>query len=203
MKKKNVYPEWAEKFRAKGKTIRKVRNGYGLYECTSTYVPGQKYPKSAQKYLGMITEKDGFIPKKSVSDTASFSIEYGLSHFIISNFRRDLQRSVFNSDMAVVVLGIIFYIFGSIDPAFLSSSYLSIHFERDIVKIADSASVRRVKAVSNKISALLKEKIPDENDRILLTGLLLLCTISDKNSPDTLAYPETVTELAERYGLKL
>ena len=84
-----------------------------------------------------------------------------------------------------------------------SSSYLSIHFERDIVKIADSASIRRVKAVSNKISALLKEKIPDENDRILLTGLLLLCTISDKSSPDTLAYPETVTELAERYGLKL
>ena len=41
MKKKNVYPEWAEKFRAKGKTIRKVRNGYGLYECTSTYVPGR------------------------------------------------------------------------------------------------------------------------------------------------------------------
>lgn len=35
MKKKNVYPEWAEKFRAEGKTIRKVRNGYGLYECTS------------------------------------------------------------------------------------------------------------------------------------------------------------------------
>lgn len=34
MKKKNVYPEWAEKFRAEGKTIRKVRNGYGLYECT-------------------------------------------------------------------------------------------------------------------------------------------------------------------------
>ena len=124
MKKKNVYPEWAEKFRAEGKTIRKVRNGYGLYECTSTYVPGQKYPKSVQKYLGMITEKDGFIPKKSVSDTASFSIEYGLSHFIISNFKRDLQRSVFNSDMAVVVLGTVFYIFGSIDPAFLSSSLM-------------------------------------------------------------------------------
>ena len=32
MKKKNIYPEWAEKFRTKGKTIRKVRNGYGLYE---------------------------------------------------------------------------------------------------------------------------------------------------------------------------
>lgn len=203
MKKKNVYPAWAEKFRTKGKTIRKVRNGYGLYECTSTYVPDQKYPKSVQKYLGMITEKDGFIPKRAIPDTAAFSIEYGLSHFIITNFKRDLQRSVFNSDTAVVILGTVFYIFGSIDPVFLSSSYLSIHFEKDIVKIADSTSIRRVKAVSNKINALLKEKIPVENDRLLLTRLLLLCTIPDKSSPDTIVYPETVTVLAERYGLKL
>lgn len=92
---------------------------------------------------------------------------------------------------------------GSTDRNDWLRHYGIFNFERDIVKIADSASIRRVKAVSNKISALLKEKIPDENDRILLTGLLLLCTISDKSSPDTLAYPETVTELAERYGLKL
>ena len=63
MKKSVVYPEWAEKFRGKERTIRKVRDGYGLYQCTSVYQPGQKYPKSVQKYLGMITEKDGFIPK--------------------------------------------------------------------------------------------------------------------------------------------
>ena len=56
-----TYPDWAEKYRGKGRTIRKVRNGYGLYQCTSVYVSGQKYPKSIQKYLGMITEKDGFI----------------------------------------------------------------------------------------------------------------------------------------------
>jgi hypothetical protein len=56
-----TYPDWAEKYRGKGRTIRKVRNGYGLYQCTSVYVSGQKYPKSIQKYLGMITEKNGFI----------------------------------------------------------------------------------------------------------------------------------------------
>lgn len=31
------------------------------YMNAPTYVPGQKYPKSVQKYLGMITENDGFI----------------------------------------------------------------------------------------------------------------------------------------------
>lgn len=37
MKKSVVYPDWVEKYRGKGRTIRKVRNGYGLYACTSTY----------------------------------------------------------------------------------------------------------------------------------------------------------------------
>ena len=80
MKRSVVYPDWAEKYRGPGRTIRKVRNGYGLYECTSTYQPGQKYPKSVQTYLGMITEKDGFIPKKTdltVTPVATRSMEYG------------------------------------------------------------------------------------------------------------------------------
>ena len=203
MKTKNIYPAWAEKYRAKGKTIRKVRNGYGLYECTSTYVPGQKYPKSIQKYLGMITEKDGFIPKQSISDFQDYSIEYGLSHFIITNFKRELQRSTYDSNMAVVTLGIVFYIFGSIDPIFLNSSYISIHYKDDLTLIVDSVSSRRIKAISNKINSLLKDKIPDEKDRLILIKLLSLCTISHKSSPNVLVYPDTVKILVERYGLKL
>jgi hypothetical protein len=58
VRKKIVYPERAEKYRTKGHTIRKVRDGYGLYRCTSLYVKGS-YPKSVQEYLGMITEKYG------------------------------------------------------------------------------------------------------------------------------------------------
>ena len=203
MKTKNIYPAWAEKYRAKGKTIRKVRNGYGLYECTSTYVPGQKYPKSIQKYLGMITERDGFIPKQSISDFQDYSIEYGLSHFIITNFKRELQRSTYDSNMAVVTLGIVFYIFGSIDPIFLNSSYISIHYKDDLTLIVDSVSSRRIKAISNKIDILLKDKIPDEKDRLILIKLLLLCTIPHKSSPNVLVYPDTVKILVERYGLKL
>ena len=203
MKTKNTYPDWVEKYRAKGKTIRKVRNGYGLYECTSAYVPGQKYPKSIQKYLGMITENDGFIPKQSISDYQDYSIEYGLSHFIITNFKRELQRSIYDSNMSVVTLGIVSYIFGSIDPIFLNSSYISIQNIDDLSKTASSVSNRRIKTISNKIDVLLKERIPSENDRLILIKLLLLCTIPHGSSPDVLIYPNTVKILAERYGLKL
>ena len=68
MKKSVVYPDWVEKYRGKGRTIRKVRNGYGLYACTSTYSPGQKYPKSVSTYLGMITEFVNYFVCKPIDD---------------------------------------------------------------------------------------------------------------------------------------
>ena len=91
MNKKLSYPAWVEKYRGKGRTIRKVGDGYGLYECTSQYVKGQRYPKSVQKYLGMISEEEGFIPKHVTPLNPKY-IEYGLSHFILVNFKRDLMR---------------------------------------------------------------------------------------------------------------
>ena len=65
MKRYVTYPDWVEKFRSPGHTIKKTKQGYGLYSCTSKYVPGGK-PKSIQTYLGKITP-DGFIPKSVVS----------------------------------------------------------------------------------------------------------------------------------------
>ena len=88
MKRYVTYPDWVEKFRSPGHTIKKTKQGYGLYSCTSKYVPGGK-PKSVQTYLGKITP-DGFIPKSVVSKHPVY-VEFGLSHFIISSFKRDLM----------------------------------------------------------------------------------------------------------------
>ena len=91
MKTQNIYPDWAEKYREPGKTIRKSGSGYALIRCTSTYVPGEN-PKSSQEYLGRITEKDGFIPKvprvsknnphKDSDGKDAERLEYGLSRFL-------------------------------------------------------------------------------------------------------------------------
>ena len=45
MKRYVTYPDWVEKFRSPGHTIKKTKQGYGLYSCTSKYVPGGN-PKS-------------------------------------------------------------------------------------------------------------------------------------------------------------
>lgn len=198
------YPEWAEKYRDKGKTIRKVRDGYGLYQCTSVYDPNLKYPKSVQKYLGMITEKDGFVPKKSVLSEPSSYLEYGLSHFIIANFKRELTRSTFNGDEGIVTLGVIRYIFGDVDKAFIRATSLSRGREDELIhRNAQGVSANRLKAIANKIEKLMAERIPDAKDRNLLEKLLFLTVIRSDGDTESVVYTPPVTEITERYGLKL
>lgn len=80
-------------------------------------MPGGK-PKSIQTYLGKITP-DGFIPKSVVSKHPVY-VEFGLSHFIISSFKRDLIRSSFRATDDTVYLGVVQYILGAVKI----SSYL-------------------------------------------------------------------------------
>ncbi len=203
MRRSVVYPDWAEKYRAKGKTLRKVRDGYGLYECTSVYVKGEKYPKSKQTYLGMITEKDGFIPKKSSSLSGQY-LEYGLSHFLMTNFKRELERSTFNRSEDIVLLGIVFYIFGSVDEVFIQSTWLTKGKATALIdRVNKGINENRLKTVSNKIESLLAERIPDDHDRLILVKLLFLSVIDKSSVPESVAYPETLIAIIERYGLKL
>ena len=55
-----TYPDWVEKFRSPGHTIKKTKQGYDLYSCTSKYVPGGKTkccpsPTSAINRFGIYT----------------------------------------------------------------------------------------------------------------------------------------------------
>lgn len=203
MKRSVVYPEWAEKYREKGKTLRKVRDGYGLYQCTSEYVKGQKYPKSVQTYLGMITEKDGFIPKRSVTPPKAF-LEYGLSHFIMANFKRELERSSYDCSPEVLRLGIVYYLFGEVNATFIRSTYLSHGIEEQLIQRYEKGiSSRRLKTIANKIDSSIVKTIPDESHRLILTRLLFLSVIGSDVQPESVLYPAEVKDIAERYGLRL
>jgi hypothetical protein len=202
MGKRIVYPEWAEKYRTKGHTIRKVRDGYGLYKCTSVYVKGS-YPKSVQEYLGMITEKDGFVPKIVASATPAF-VEFGLSRFILANFKRTLQRSSFNNGAQgdVTILGIVHYIFGGVEPHFIKATYLSHGKADELIRRGDVVSPTRIKAVATKIGKLLERGIPDKEERQTLTKLLLLCVIDPANPAAKPRIPDKALGIMERNGLK-
>ena len=80
MDNKTVYPEWVQNYRTRGKTVKKVRDTYYLYQRTSKRVPGKKYPQPVDTYIGIITP-DGVIEskKKKISLTGIEVKEYGFS----------------------------------------------------------------------------------------------------------------------------
>lgn len=77
-----VYPEWVQKHRTKGTSVRKVGNNYYLYKHSSKRVPGKKNPVPSDTYIGKITP-EGIIKsntkKVSADDSEIIVKEYGFS----------------------------------------------------------------------------------------------------------------------------
>lgn len=80
-KTEKVYPEWVQKYRERGTTIKKKGDSYYLYKRTSKRVPGKKYPQPVDTYVGIITP-DGIIQtqRKRVKLTDIEVWEYGYSN---------------------------------------------------------------------------------------------------------------------------
>lgn len=80
---KKTYPEWVQKYRERGTTIKKKGDSYYLYKRTSKRVPGKKYPQPVDTYLGLITP-EGVVRsnKKKVTLTDIEVWEYGFSKAI-------------------------------------------------------------------------------------------------------------------------
>lgn len=77
-----VYPDWVQKQKTTGTTVKKVGNNYYLYKHSSRRVPGKKNPVPVDTYIGKITpdgiEKSGS-KKVVVNDAEVIVKEYGFS----------------------------------------------------------------------------------------------------------------------------
>ena len=75
-----IYPEWVQKYRARGMTVKKKGDAYYLYKRTSKRVPGKKYPQPVDTYVGLITP-EGIIEsgKKKVTLSNVEVREYGFT----------------------------------------------------------------------------------------------------------------------------
>ena len=200
--KKTDYPDWAEKYRGKGRTVLKTKNGYALYECTSVYVKGGP-PKSKSTYLGKITEKEGFVPKKTNTGTAPVYVEYGLSHIILMNFKREIKRHIYQCSDDLMYLGVIRYIFGSSDLAFLRHSYLTYGEAERLHEIAEKIGGKKIDRVSDFIRKKIVERIPDESERRYVERLLMLCVVeSGPASTRKPAFPDEAKSILEAHNMK-
>ena len=211
MKTQNIYPDWAEKYREPGKTIRKSGSGYALIRCTSTYVPGEN-PKSSQEYLGRITEKDGFIPKvprvsknnphKDSDGKDAERLEYGLSRFLKKTFGRGVQRGLYAASADLVSLVIITYIFGSCSRENLMKSSLTADRADDLDDYRGKISEKRIATGVKKLTQLIDDALPDTALRRNIESSLLMITISrtGKTKPKI---PEELQTLIADEGLKV
>ena len=78
-----IYPEWVQKHRTRGMTVKKKGDAYYLYKRTSRRVPGKKYPQPVDTYVGLITP-DGVVysDKKKVTLSNIEVREYGFSQAV-------------------------------------------------------------------------------------------------------------------------
>ncbi|MBR1627782.1 MAG: hypothetical protein IJ679_00765 [Lachnospiraceae bacterium] len=80
-----VYPDWVQKQKTRGTTVKKVGSNYYLYKHSSKRIPGKKNPVPSDTYIGRITP-EGIITSsnKKVDANASDIIvrEYGFSRAI-------------------------------------------------------------------------------------------------------------------------
>ena len=78
------YPDWVQKYRTRGKTVKKKGDAYYLYQRTSKRVPGKKYPQPVDTYIGIITP-EGIIEsnKKKISLSDIEVWEYGFTKAIM------------------------------------------------------------------------------------------------------------------------
>ena len=80
-----VYPDWVQKQKTTGTTVKKVGNNYYLYKHSSKRVHGKKNPVPVDTYIGKITpegiEKSGS-KKVAVNDAEVIVKEYGFSRSV-------------------------------------------------------------------------------------------------------------------------
>lgn len=82
-KTEKTYPDWVQKYRIRGTTVKKKGENYYLYKRTSRRVPGKKYPQPVDTYIGVITP-EGVIKsdKKKVTLTDASVKEFGFSRAV-------------------------------------------------------------------------------------------------------------------------
>lgn len=162
-------PDWVLKYKTKGYTVRFQAGQFVLLKVTSVRTPDKPYPQLIQEHIGVITEKDGLIPKKIRPDeqVGILRLEYGLSYFLYLNFKRDLNRHIYSNEgetkrQLILTACIIQYLFEDIDEHYLSLTHLP--RITGIDSFENLTPKRRATAIrlEKRMRESLEQAIPDE-----------------------------------------
>lgn len=178
-------PDWVLKYKTKGYTVRFQAGQFVLLKVTSVRTPDKPYPQLIQEHIGVITEKDGLIPKKIRPDeeVGINRLEYGLSYFLYLNFKRDLNRHIHTSEseisrQLILTAAIIQFLFDDIDEHYLTLTHLpritGIDSFQNLTPKRKATAIR----LEKRMRESLEQAIPDEVARRSLLFELRNLTLS-------------------------
>lgn len=89
------YPDWVQKQRRVGTTVKEKGGKYYLYKRTSRRLPGKKYPQPVDTYIGVITP-EGVIEsaRRIVSVTDIEVYEYGFSQSVFQKCPESWKQAI-------------------------------------------------------------------------------------------------------------
>lgn len=203
-------PEYAQQFKIKGYDVKKIGNFYYQYKVDHYRVPDKKYPITKLTYIGKIDKEKGLIKAHSISDVIIAYLEYGLSNFLFTKYKRPMQRTLYNTKgkyaLDIIKLGIINYIFNNVSLNTLKSSYLTYYDAIELFNLYNSSSKNKIRtdSLKNKIDEMLHTTFTDKNDlEIILCSLKnmnAIITESRKNINTTISM--NIKELFIKYGVQ-
>lgn len=199
-------PNWVLKYKGKNKSVKYLGNDrYGLYEVTSKYDKQLGYSRSKQTFLGVITKENGLVLKKrKINDEADY-LEYGLSHFVYTNFKRNIQRSLHTTSSIqtdlLVKLVVVNYVFNDTSDTSISMCYLCADDINELIEYRNKITNTRINQASNKINTLLKGKVSDITDYNGLINYLRLIVVR-KDEDIHIHINDNLKGLLDKYGYK-
>ena len=209
MKLENI-PDFAKPYKKKGFDVRCKKGVYHLYRISSKRVEGKSYPVLQQEYIGIINPDGSLIEKKRYVDESNKNkervyLEFGLSDFLYSKYKRTLTRSLFNitgeKASSIIALSIVQYVFSSISDTAIECCYLSKGKEEKMIEERDGGmQSKRIERLVKKIEEHQKLYFGDSLKDF--ETLMKLCVI-ERDSANKPAYPEKAMAIIEERGINL
>lgn len=203
-------PDYAKKYKIKGYDVKKVGNEYYQYKVEHFRVESKKYPVTKFVYIGKIDKEKGLIKSNQEKDNIIAYLEYGLSNYIFKNYKRALQRSLFNisGDIAtsLIKLGIIKFIYNDINLSGLYYSYLTYFEALELWNIytSNERNKVRVNKISTKIKDLLSVVFYNDEDRQTLIASLqnMNAIIYENKKRINTILPNNIKQIFNKYNIK-
>ena len=183
---KNLLPDWVEKYKEKGKTIKCRKGKYYLYQQKCIYDKNRKHKNYVKDiYIGRITEDNGLIPTSHVSKASPknlFSKDYGsyalfmkLGENILDRLRKEFGETYGDLIFNIACLRTQENTqYCELEDSF-NSSYFSVTFKTlSMSKTYLSDFLEDLSKYSTNMNIFMRQDI-EEEDILIFDGTNILC----------------------------